>query len=316
VRVLIAGCGYVGSALARRLCDAGWQVFGLRRTSVGLADGILPIVADLSERATLRAVPSRLDAVVYTAAADGFSEAAYNTAYVQGLRNLLQALAEQGQSPRRVLFTSSTAVYGQNEGEWVDEMSPAEPQGFQGRCLLEGERLLLTSRYPSLVVRLGGVYGPGRTRLIESVRSGTARLREGPPRYTNRIHRDDCAGVLAHLLELAGPQPLYLGVDCEPADEALVLRWLAERLGVPPPQIGTERGTRNSRSRGNKRATNDRLLASGYRFFFPTFREGYGALLERESRDEPSPPGSRDPQSNTSSSSEASPGTPIRSGKP
>jgi nucleoside-diphosphate-sugar epimerase len=283
VRVLIAGCGYVGSALGRRLCDAECEVFGLRRTTVGLADGILPVAADLSESATLRAIPSRLDAVVYTAAADGFSEAAYNAAYVQGLRNLLHALAEQEQSPRRILFTSSTAVYGQNEGEWVDEMSPTEPQGFAGRCLLEGERLLLTCRYPSLVVRLGGVYGPGRTRLIESVRSGTARLREGPPRYTNRIHRDDCAGVLAHLLGLAAPKPMYLGVDCEPADEAVVLGWLAERLGVSPPQSGTGRGTPNGRSRGNKRATNDRLLASGYRFLFPTFREGYGALLqERE----------------------------------
>jgi nucleoside-diphosphate-sugar epimerase len=279
VRVLIAGCGYVGSALARRLADARCEVFGLRRTPSGLPDGIRPIAADLSVRATLRVLPADLGAVVYTAAADGFHEAAYRAAYVDGLRNLLAALEEQAQSPRRILFTSSTAVYGQSNGEWIDEASPTAPRRFSGRCLLEGEQLVLASRYPSLVVRLGGIYGPGRTRLIENVRSGKARLREGPPHYTNRIHRDDCAGVLEHLLGLEAPQRLYLGVDCEPADEALVLHWLAERLGVPLPPLEPERGTANGRSPGSKRAANDRLLASGYRFIYPTFREGYGALL-------------------------------------
>jgi len=279
VRVLIAGCGYVGSALARRLVDAKCEVFGLRRSPSGLPDGVRPIAADLSERATLRALPADLGAVVYMAAADRFDEAAYKAAYVDGLRNLLAALEEQRQSPRQILFTSSTAVYGQSEGEWVDETSPTAPRGFSGRCLLEGEQLLLASRYPGLVVRLGGIYGPGRTRLIESVRSGQARLREGPPHYTNRIHRDDCAGVLGHLLDLEGPQRIYLGVDCEPADEALVLHWLAERLGVPPPQREPEGGAPNGRSSGSKRAANDRLLASGYRFIYPSFREGYGALL-------------------------------------
>jgi len=277
VRVLIAGCGYVGSALARRLADAGCEVFGLRRTPSGLPDGIQPIAADLLERATLRALPADLDAVLYTASADGFDEAAYKAAYVHGLRNLLGALEEQHQSPQRILFTSSTAVYGQSDGEWVDETSLTAPRGFSGRCVLEGEQLLLASRYPSLVLRLGGIYGPGRTRLIESVRSGKARLREGSPHYTNRIHRDDCAGALAHLLGLEAPQRIYLGVDCEPADEVLVLHWLAERLGVPPPQV--EPAPANGRSPGSKRAANDRLLASGYRFIYPTFREGYGALL-------------------------------------
>jgi nucleoside-diphosphate-sugar epimerase len=277
VRVLIAGCGYVGSALARRLTDASCEVFGLRRKPSGLPDGIQPIAADLLECATLRALPADLDAVLYTAAADGFDEAAYKAAYVDGLRNLLGALEEQHQSPRRILFTSSTAVYGQSDGEWVDETSLTGPRGFSGRCVLEGEQLLLASRYPSLVLRLGGIYGPGRTRLIESVRSGKARLREGPSHYTNRIHRDDCAGALAHLLGLEAPQRIYLGVDCEPADEVLVLHWLAERLGVPPPQVEPTRA--NGRSPGSKRAANDRLLASGYRFLYPTFREGYGALL-------------------------------------
>jgi nucleoside-diphosphate-sugar epimerase len=280
VRVLIAGCGYVGCALARRLLESGCEVFGLRRAPVGLPSGVQPIAADLSERSTLRALPRDLGSVVYAAAAGHFDKAAYKAAYVDGLRNLLAALKEQQQSPRRILFISSTAVYGQRDGEWIDEMSPTAPQGFSGRYLLEGEQLLLASRYPGLVLRLAGIYGPGRTRLIEEVKSGKARLREGPPHYTNRIHRDDCAGALQRLLDLEQPQPLYLGVDCEPADEALLLRWLAERLGVPAPPREPAPFATKFRSSGSKRAANDRLLATGYRFLYPSFREGYGALLD------------------------------------
>jgi nucleoside-diphosphate-sugar epimerase len=254
-------------------------VFGLRRTPSGLPSGVQPIAADLSERATLRALPGDLGAVVYAAAADRFDEAAYKVAYVDGMRNLLAALEEQHQSPRRILFTSSTAVYGQSAGEWIDETSPTVPQGFSGRCLLEGEQLLLASRHPALVLRLGGIYGPGRTRLIENVKSGSARLREGPPYYSNRIHRDDCTGALQRLLELEQPQQIYLGVDCEPADQALVLQWLAERLGVPPPPREPAQSPARLRSSGSKRAANDRLLATGYRFLYPSFREGYSALL-------------------------------------
>jgi len=284
MRVLIAGCGYVGSALACRLIETRPEVFGLRRTASGLPEGVRPIAADLMQPATLRGLPPDLDAVVYLATADTFGEAAYNAAYVEGPRNLLRALEEQDQSPARIVFASSTAVYGQRDGEWVDETSPTEPRDFSGRCLLEGEALLLESRYPSLVVRFGGIYGPGRARLIERVRSGQARLREGPPHYTNRIHRDDCAGILAHLLGLEVPQRIYLGVDCDPADEALVLQWLAERLGVPSPEVESQRGKTTGRKAGSKRAANDRLLASGYRFLYPTFREGYDALLDAESR--------------------------------
>ena len=276
--MLIAGCGYVGSALGRRLVAAGHEVFGLRRKPDDLPEGVHPIAADLSERATLRSLPADLDAVVYTAGADRFDEASYQAAYVDGVRQLLAALEEQHTLPARILFTSSTAVYGQQDGEWIDEGSPALPRGFSGRCLLEGERLVWAAGHPGLVVRLGGIYGPGRTRLIENVRGGTATLREGPY-YTNRIHRDDCARALEHLLGLASPQPLYLGVDCEPADEALVLQWLAERLGVPPPTRARTRDSARLRRSGSKRAANDRLLATGYRFLYPTFREGYSALL-------------------------------------
>ena len=107
-------------------------------------------------------------------------------------------------------------------------------------------------------------------------------IRPGPPHYTNRIHRDDCAGVLRHLMQLEAPEPVYLGVDCEPADEAAVLRWLAGALGAAEPRIAAA-GERHGRERrASKRCRNDRLLASGYRFLHPTFREGYRAILAEQ----------------------------------
>lgn len=284
-RILVAGCGYVGSALAERLSAQGHTVFALRRSDGPWPAGARGVRADLADPESLAALPQRLDVVVYAAAADGFDDGRYRAAYVDGPRNLIDALSRAGQSLRRFLFTSSTAVYAQQEGEWVDESSPTEPGGFSGRRLLEGEAVVRGAPWPGVVLRLGGIYGPGRTRLVEGVRSGRARLRTGPPLYTNRIHRDDCAGALAHLLALPRPDPVYVGVDREPADEADVLRWLAARLGVPAPPVaedGSEIPTGGAprRARGSKRCSSALLVASGYAFRFPTFREGYAALIE------------------------------------
>ncbi len=278
----------MGTALGEVLAAAGHEVFALRRRPEGLPASLHPVAADLSQPESLRGLPGGLDVVFYTAAAGGGGEAAYRAAYVDGVRHLLDALAAH--PPRRLLLTSSTGVYAQADGEWIDEESPTTPTHFSGRRLLEGEQLLAASGLDCVVLRLGGIYGPGRTRLIESVRSGSARIRRGPPTFTNRIHRDDCAGALAHLAALENPARVYLGVDHEPADEAVVLRWLAERLGVPPPlpeEIDVEKAARMSagaddgtwRARSNKRCRNARLVASGYRFRFPSFREGYDAML-------------------------------------
>ncbi|RPJ26798.1 MAG: NAD-dependent epimerase/dehydratase family protein, partial [Planctomycetaceae bacterium] len=211
--VLIAGCGYVGTALGVRLAGAGHTVWGLRRSAEGLPPGICLFVSDLSPPETLQTLPPALAAVFYTAAPNGVDDAAYRAIYVDGLRYVLEALVRQHQSPQRVLLTSSTAVYAQSGGEWVDETSPTEPQHFTGRRVLEGERMLLDGPFPATVLRLGGIYGPGRTSLIERVRQGLAACREGPPLYTNRIHRDDCAGALHHLMTLPQPDSHYIGVD-------------------------------------------------------------------------------------------------------
>jgi nucleoside-diphosphate-sugar epimerase len=278
-RVLIAGCGYLGAALGAMLDRDSHAVFGLRRRSGTLPWGVRPIEADLVIPSTLRELPPQIDFVFFMAAPAGRDDALYRTLYVEGLGNLLGALAEQGQEPKRIFFTSSTSVYGQKDGEWVDESSPTEPASFAGRRILEAEALLQGAAFPASVVRFGGIYGPRRTGLVERVRTGRLVYQEEPPRYTNRIHRDDCAGALRHLMQLPEPEELYLGVDCEPASEATVAQWLAGVLGAPAPRRGTPDAPADPERAGSKRCRNQRLLASGYSFQYPTFREGYTAVL-------------------------------------
>lgn len=276
MRVLIAGCGYVGSALGELLASEGHSVFGLRRDPVSLPDSITPVVADLSRTISSEALPQNLDRVFYTASAGGSDDAAYRAAYVDGPRNLLEALAPQQTNVRRLFFTSSTGVYAQTNGEWVDEASPTEPESHTGRRLLEGEKVMLEGPVPATVVRLSGIYGPGRTRSIQ--RALDTPVGDGPPNYTNRIHRDDCAGVLRRLMLLPEPAPLYLATDHEPTDRRTVAEWLSKRLGRPLPEVSPTDDS--PRRRTNKRCNNARLLVSGYEFRYPTFREGFAGLLD------------------------------------
>jgi nucleoside-diphosphate-sugar epimerase len=271
VKVLIAGCGYVGVALGQELVAGGHRVWALRRNASTLPPGLRPLALDLASPGSLDGLPAELDRVVYCASADESSDTAYTRAYVTGLANLLQALA--GSNVERILFTSSTAVYAQSEGEWVDEASPTKPQHFSGIRLLEAERLLRAQAIPSSSLRCSGIYGPGRTRLIRSVRDGSAR---GTSRFTNRIHRDDIAGAIVHLLDRAPLPPVVVLSDDEPATEHEVQCYLARRLGVPEPPL-TE-GEPRSRG-GHKRCRNSLLRAIGYRLRFPSYREGYATLL-------------------------------------
>jgi nucleoside-diphosphate-sugar epimerase len=277
-RVLIAGCGYVGSAVGIRLAAEGHLVWGLRRKPQDLGRGIQPVRADLTKPETLD-VPGQLDFVIYTAAADRNEGRAYRAIYIDGIVNLIEALKRKETTIRRFLFTSSTAVYSQSSGEWVDEESSTEPSHFSGQRLLEGERVLLNEAFPSTVLRLGGIYGPGRARLIECVRRGEAVCPEKVRTYSNRIHLEDCVGALHHLMNLQTCQSLYLAVDHDPAGRCEVLRWIAQRLGVPPPH---KVETTVPENRASKRCRNTRLISSGYAFRYPTFREGYEAVLRDE----------------------------------
>ncbi|MCC6490182.1 MAG: SDR family oxidoreductase [Candidatus Hydrogenedentes bacterium] len=273
MKTLIAGCGYVGTALAARLVAEGHEVWALRRTPGPLPEGVEALSADLMDPSTLAVIPEGLDFVFYTAAAGGYEEPRYRAAYVEGPRNLLDALASQRQDLKRVLFTSSTGVYAQQNGEWIDETSPAEQTHFSGSALLEGERVFQSAPWPATIVRLGGIYGPGRAQQLENVRNRIA-VCPPEPTYANLIHRDDCAGVLHHLMNLDAPGELYLGVDCEPAERGAMFRWMADLLGVPPPPTAPVDAEGRS-ARGNKRCSNAKIRAAGYTFAFPTYREGY-----------------------------------------
>ncbi len=275
MRLLVAGCGYVGTALGKLLASDGHTVYGLRRNPASLPYPIRPVAADLSSMLAPETLPEELDFVFYTASAGGSEDATYRALYVDGPRNLMGALSYQRTNIRRVFFTSSTGVYAQTKGEWVDETSPTEPETHTGRRLLEGERMVSEGPFPATVIRLAGIYGPGRTRSIG--RALNTPLEDGPPVYANRIHRDDCAGALRHLMLLPDPAALYLAADYEPADRRTVAGWLSARLGRPLPGASPP-GARHRRT--NKRCSNARLVASGYEFLYPTFREGFAGLLD------------------------------------
>lgn len=278
MRVLIAGCGFAGTAIAERFAAAGHDVWGLRRRPGNLPNGITPLAADLTDAVTLHDLPENLDVAVYSAAPDASDAAAYARTYVGGLNNLIRALEPASRRLRRLLLTSSTGVYGQTDGRWVDEVTPPAPTTEKGKILLQAESLLLQSPWPATAIRLGGIYGPGRRRLIDNVRTGRAECVDGVVRYSNRIHRDDIASAVYHLANLDDAAGLYVGVDCLPAEQCEVLRWLAVQLGVDPPRARA--ATPADTGESNKRCSNRRLLSTGYAFRFPSYREGYADVLK------------------------------------
>jgi nucleoside-diphosphate-sugar epimerase len=278
-RAFIAGCGDVGTELGLRLASLGWEIFGGRRSPGVLPPGITPVHSDLE--GDLGDIPGDLDVVVHAAAAGGRGLAGYEAVYRDGLDRLLRHLVDAGQSPRRVVFVSATSVYGVADGSEVDEDTPAEPSRDTGRVLVEAERILAASPFPGTSVRLAGIYGPGRTRLIDTVRDGSARQPVGD-HPTNRIHRDDAAAAIVHLLTaVEDPDEVYVGVDHDRAQLAEVLRFLAAELGVPEPPRASA-GDDTGRRSGAKRCRGDRLRATGFPFRYPTFREGYRAVLAGE----------------------------------
>lgn len=278
--VLIAGCGDLGTEAGLRFAAAGHDVIGLRRSPGKLPAGILGIAADLSKG--VPELPGAVDTVVVSLAADASTEEAYRAAYVDGLQNVLDAVARQDNGPRRIIFVSSTAVYADAGGAVVDESTPTEPTRFSGKILLEAEDLLFArareARFTAVTLRLGGIYGPGRTRLIDQVRSGKAVIPD-QPKHTNRIHRDDAAAAIVHLATMAqDPEPVYVGVDDESAELGDVLRFLAGELRLPEPQVGRT----SDGGAGDKRCSNRRLRSTGFTFTYPSYKEGYRDILAGE----------------------------------
>ncbi len=304
MKIVIVGCGYIGMELARQLAAEGHEVTGVRRSRAGLdaieslpsANGgtIRAVRADVTEPESLGVLPDA-EAIVFAASSGGRGASAARTVYVEGLAAVIVEYRDREEVPDRLVYTSSTGVYGDHDGAWVDESTPIEPTTEKTRVLAEAERVAIEEAADAgidgTVARFAGLYGPDRYRL--------ERYLDGPVTagYLNMVHRDDAAGSVRYLLErdVARGEPVVV-VDDEPAEKHAFADWLADQCGVPrPPKrskaeriaAGALSEPAKRRILTSKRCKNTFLRELGYTFAFPTFREGYRAAIEafRDRRD-------------------------------
>jgi len=276
--IVIAGCGDLGTETGLRFAAEGHRVVGLRRRPEVLPDELEGRAVDL--RTEVPVIDDDATVVVVALAAGSRDPDEYRATYVDGLAHVLDGIERSAADPR-LLVVSSTAVYDVEDGGLVTEETPATGGTPTAAVLVEAEALLRERAPHATLVRLSGIYGPGRERLIEQVRGGSATLAEQPGTspHTNRIHRDDAAAALVHLAGLAMVGPVYLGTDDEPARLDDVLVFLAAELGVPAPQPAPPAGRQAG---GDKRLSNGLLRGTGFTFAYPTFREGYRAVSAGE----------------------------------
>jgi len=290
MRVAILGCGYVGLELGRQLAPEH-DVVGVRRSAEGIAAieaaGLEAVQADVTDPDGLDAVPDA-ETVVFAASSGGRGADAARDVYVEGQRTAIDHFGSRSSPPDRYLYTSSTGVYGDHGGDWVDEETPLDPTTDKTRVLATAERVALErpGEYgiDGSVARFAGLYGPDRYRLERYV--------EGPVTegYLNMVHRDDAAGAVRHLLGTdVGRGEVVLVVDDEPVEKWAFADWLAEQCGVdaPPKQTVADRLAEDNlstaarrRLRTSKRCGNDKLRGLGYEFTYPTYREGYRPAIE------------------------------------
>jgi nucleoside-diphosphate-sugar epimerase len=290
-RTVIVGCGYIGLELGRQLRSAGHDVVGVRRSDAGLdavaAAGLEPHRADATDPDSLAALPDA-EWVVFAASSGGRGAETAREVYVDGLRNVIEEYGARASPPDRLVYTSSTGVYGDHDGAFVDEETPLDPQTQKTRVLAEAERIAIDGAADAgidgTVARFAGLYGPDRYRLD--------RYLDGPVTegYLNMVHREDAAGAVAFCLESDWARgEVVLVVDDEPVDKWDFADWLAEECGVdaPPTRTTEERladpdlsAAARRRIETSKRCSNDRLRALGYGFAYPTYREGYRPAIE------------------------------------
>lgn len=283
--VLFAGFGDLGSAAGRLLADAGLHVVALKRTPPARpVPGIRIACVDLAAPFTLPAdVAVQPDAVVIAVSPQTHDPQGYESTYVGAVRHTLAAVRALGASPACVLFVSSTGVYPAAGDRWITEDTPARPESWSGEILLKAEQYAFECGWPATTLRLGGIYGPGRYMLVRKALS----IREGrepwpEPAWTNRIHRDDAARMVAFLVgrALDGPAPdrVYCGVDNAPALNIDVLRFILRELdgngGIDLDEVASP-----DIPGGGKRIGNARIRALGFELRYPDFRSGYRDVL-------------------------------------
>ena len=284
-KILLLGCGDLGRKLAVRLIAAKHAVIAVKRNPLkSPLAGLQVVLADITAEQSVKKIPTDVDIVVFVLSPSQRNKADYQSLYEQGLLNVLShfthaSSSTSGASPR-CLLVSSTSVYGQDNGEWVDEESPAQASSFNGKALVQAEQQLWAHCADNIVVRFSGIYGRGRESLLRRVREGKP-VQYDPPYYSNRIHEEDCLGILCFLIDRAllnkPLENLYLASDSAAVPLAEVALWLSELMACPPPPARPA----NLALKGmNKRCSNDRLLRLGYVLRYSSYREGYGELLE------------------------------------
>jgi nucleoside-diphosphate-sugar epimerase len=269
-RILIAGCGYVGQLAADVIHAAGWAVEGWTRSARSAASlSAKPYTlrgVDISKRAEVAKCVGTFDAICHCASSRGGDAETYRRVYLDGARNLVERFPGA-----KLLFTSSTSVYAQSDGSWVTEQSETKPIRETGRILLEAERLVLDRG--GIVVRLAGIYGPGRSASLSKFLGGTAVIDPQNDRFVNQVHRDDIAAALFLLVnQEATAAQIYNVVDDQPILQSECYCWLAQRLNRPPPAIGKAKEPRK-RGDSNKRVSNAKLRRLGWTPQYPTFAE-------------------------------------------
>ena len=276
MKILLAGCGDIGQRVVTKLAPS-YQCFGLRRSAFVFSDQITSIVGDLTDQNRMRVVfEEKFDIVVATLTPSSRSEGAYKKAYVETSEALTAVINQAIYQPKLVIWISSTSVFGESASGWIDESSPARPTSFSGQALLNAERNIGELRCKHIVLRFSGIYGPGRRRLISEVERGIGRPAK-PEYWTNRIHSEDCAGIIAYLIDACladSPlESLYIATDCQPVTQHNLRKWLATKIDVRLTEQPAKRGLTRCLS-------NKRLIQTGYQFSFPTYQEGYQSLLK------------------------------------
>jgi len=279
LKILFAGCGDIGSRSASRLA-ADFDCFGLRRNPQSLPDFISPLAGSMSDLDFMVEVLNQgFDILVATLTPDGFTPEAYQRAYVDSAKTLATAMTLATTVPKLVIWVSSTSVYGNCNGGWVNEQSPTKALSFSGKLLLEAEQQIAALSCATVIVRFSGIYGPGRTRMLDQIIAGKGRPAE-PQQWSNRIYSEDCAGVLAHLVRAfeAGKvlESLYIATDSTPVTQHDLRIWLAQQLKVQLEDEIVEQ-------KAIRRCSNQRLLDSGYEFLYPSYKEGYKLLITARS---------------------------------
>ena len=289
MRVLIVGCGYVGLPLGVELVRQGHEVFGVRRSAECDGElrnaGITPVCADITRPEHLAALPGPFDWVVNLVSSTKGGPAEYREVYLGGTRNLVEWLGAS--PPKKFVYTSSTSVYGQTRGEPVKEEAVTQPASETGKLLVETERLLRAAvnekKFPAVILRVAGIYGPGRGHLFLQYLKDEAKMSGKGERHINMIHRDDLVGVIVSALKAGRPGEIYNAVDDEPVTQLHFFRWLAEATGRHmPPCAEDSLDLQRKRGVTNKRVLNRKLkMELGWKFIHPTYRQGYTAEMIR-----------------------------------